>query len=121
MNYNVLYFQQIFSYEYLYNAHVQQDENVFNFTILIFCISFARLIVVYIIYLLISRINTFIPDKFTHSISDCNKLSISGLFYSNMDLSDHAQILQITFNEYQNEIIQLQRQIIKLYQIFKML
>jgi hypothetical protein len=35
--------------------------------------------------------------------------------------SDPNQILQITFNEYQNEIIQLQRQIIKLYQIFKML
>jgi len=35
--------------------------------------------------------------------------------------SDTNQILQITFNEYQNEIIQLQRQVLELYQIFKML
>ncbi len=35
--------------------------------------------------------------------------------------SDINQILKITFNEYQNEIIQLQRQILELYQIFKML
>ncbi len=35
--------------------------------------------------------------------------------------SDTNQILKITFNEYQNEIIQLQRQILELYQIFKML
>jgi hypothetical protein len=35
--------------------------------------------------------------------------------------SDTNQILQITFNEYQNEIIQLQRQVLELYKIFKML
>jgi hypothetical protein len=35
--------------------------------------------------------------------------------------SDPNQILQITFYEYQNEIIQLQKQIIEFYQIFKML
>jgi len=35
--------------------------------------------------------------------------------------SDTNQILQITFNENQNEIIQLQRQVLELYQILKML
>ncbi len=35
--------------------------------------------------------------------------------------SDQNQILQITFNEYQNEIIQLQKQKIELNQILKIL
>ncbi len=47
------------------------------------------------------------------------------LFYNltldNLEKTRSNQILQITFNEYQNEIIQLQKQIIELYQIFKML
>jgi hypothetical protein len=47
------------------------------------------------------------------------------LFYNltldNLEKTRSNQILQITFNEYQNEIIQLQKQIIELYQILKML